>query len=422
MEEKSEIIAQPSSPTNRPNTPRSRSVSPTNKPDVLDMLREIMETIQRQRMETEALKEEIGIQISATQQSVDTMRVEVRNLQERPLSEHRNENEYQEVPAPRQPEARFPSPFIPDIYDYDEEEEINVSFRNFEDQINSSNILGRNIGRRPRGFQLPTQAPIPVPAPAFTEPNRRQTIMQRLDRLNNTPDTNIRVYKNTPSYDYLALTKLDIEHVIEFISGIDLYQSKHNLSVPAAVLIPNGIRDRLLTYSTDSRLNHQNFYALNNLPLIQLMQKALRPTDVIDFTKKLEKNIRFELPSGYRPSVTNFMPFHQGMLMYRQLFTRIFEFLSEGNDKYNIPKADDKEGGSINIFLSKIPFRIGQRMYRNLNQRRFDDIFIFLEVYYNQLKTLFDKSIESRTLNNILYDPSTSANEKQSQSDRALTR
>ena len=41
--------------------------------------------------------------------------------------------------------------------------------------------------------------------------------MQRLDRLNNTPDTNIRVYKNTPSYDYLALTKLDIEHIIEFI-------------------------------------------------------------------------------------------------------------------------------------------------------------------------------------------------------------
>ena len=66
MEEKSEIIAQPPSPTNRPNTPRSRSVSPTNKPDVLDMLREIMATIQRQRMETEALKEEIGIQISAT--------------------------------------------------------------------------------------------------------------------------------------------------------------------------------------------------------------------------------------------------------------------------------------------------------------------------------------------------------------------
>ena len=81
--------------------------------------------------------------------------------------------------------------------------------------------------------------------------------MQRLDRLNNTPDTNIRIYKNTPSYDYLALTKLDIEHVIELISGIDLYQSKHNLSVPAAVLIPNGIRDCLLTYSTDSRLNHQ---------------------------------------------------------------------------------------------------------------------------------------------------------------------
>ena len=64
MEEKSEIIAQ--SPTNRPNTPRSRSVRSTNKPDVLDMLRKIMETIQRQRMETEALKEEIGIQICHT--------------------------------------------------------------------------------------------------------------------------------------------------------------------------------------------------------------------------------------------------------------------------------------------------------------------------------------------------------------------
>ena len=46
-------------------------------------------------METEALKEEIGIQISATQQSVDTMRVEVRNFQERSFSEHWNENDYQ---------------------------------------------------------------------------------------------------------------------------------------------------------------------------------------------------------------------------------------------------------------------------------------------------------------------------------------
>ena len=60
-------------------------------------------------------------------------------------------------------------------------------------------------------------------------------------------------------------------------------------------------------------------------------------------------------------------------------------------------------------------------MYRNLYQRRFDDIFIFLEVYYNQLKTSFDESIESRTLNNILYDPSASASEKQSQRVQGLT-
>ena len=38
-------------------------------------------------METEALKEEIGNQISATQLSVDTMRIEVRNFQERLLSD-----------------------------------------------------------------------------------------------------------------------------------------------------------------------------------------------------------------------------------------------------------------------------------------------------------------------------------------------
>ena len=58
-------------------------------------------------METEALKEEIGIQIPATQQSVDTMRVEVRNLQERPLSEHRMVTKrFQRKTA----EARFPTP------------------------------------------------------------------------------------------------------------------------------------------------------------------------------------------------------------------------------------------------------------------------------------------------------------------------
>ena len=205
-----------------------------------------METIQRQRMETEALKEELEFKsLLHNNLSIlwESKFVNFKNTHFQNTEMRMNTRKFQ-LQDSRKPDSHHLSYPTFTITTRKKKSTSPIAISKIK------SIAAIFWEHRPRGFQLPAQAPIQVPAPAFTEPNRRQTIMQRLDRLNTTPDTNIRVYKNTPSYDYLALTKLDIEHVIQFISGIDLYQSKHNLSVPAAVLIPNGIRDRLLTYST----------------------------------------------------------------------------------------------------------------------------------------------------------------------------
>ena len=73
---------------------------------------------------------------------------------------------------------------------------------------------------------------------------------------------------------------------MSFAMGIDQFQSKHHLSVPAATLVSEDIKHKLLGICEIPRLNATNFYALDNKPLIQLLQKALRPTNVHDFRRQ----------------------------------------------------------------------------------------------------------------------------------------
>ncbi len=99
-------------------------------------------------------------------------------------------------------------------------------------------------------------------------------------------------------------------------------------------------------------MNATNFYALDDKPLIQLLQKALRPTNVHDFRRQLDKNLSFSLPKDYKPTVTNFFILHQQLLSYRVEIEQLYDFLADGNISTNISNATIKRVELLNYLLS----------------------------------------------------------------------
>ena len=91
----------------------------------------------------------------------------------------------------------------------------------------------------------------------------------------------------------------------------------HKLSVPAATLISQVIREYLIGVADNHRINQLTFFGLDNNSVFTLLQKLKRPKNVIDFRRAVENHLRFIVFKDYRPTLTNFKPLYISLLAYK---------------------------------------------------------------------------------------------------------
>jgi hypothetical protein len=118
----------------------------------------------------------------------------------------------------------------------------------------------------------------------------------------------------------------------------------------------------------------------------------------------MDIHLRFSTFKDYRPTFTNFKPLYSNLLVYKQNFQKLYDFFADGIKSEYIPRADNKGGGLIKIFIDKIPMGIGRRMYHNLNRERFTDMDEFIKAFYSQLQVLHEVSVEVTKLSSVIYE------------------
>ena len=281
-----------------------------------------------------------------------------------------------------------------DVFPNTDEDEVNISFRDNEAALLS--FRSKNVGIRGNKRDIKPKI--------NSKSERRDSMIRNLDRLSSGHDENIRVYKNTPSYDNIKLTSDSISSILEFAAAIEQFQNMHKLAVPAATLISPDIREYLIGVADDHRINQMTFFGLDNKSVFALLQKLKRPKNVIDFRRAVETHLRFNIYKDYRPTLTNFKPLYSSLLVYKQNFQRLYDFLADGIRLDFIPRADNKEGGLIKVFIDKIPMGIGRRMFHNLNKEKYNNIDEFISAFYHQLQLLNDISVEITKLSSVIYD------------------
>ena len=91
-------------------------------------------------------------------------------------------------------------------------------------------------------------------------------------------------------------------------------------------------------------------------------------------------------------------------MVYKQTFQRLCDFRAHSIHPEFIPRADNKDGGFIKIFVDKIPMGIGERKkYHNLNKEKFFSMDEFISAFYNQLQSLNEVSVEMTKLSSVIY-------------------
>jgi hypothetical protein len=69
----------------------------------------------------------------------------------------------------------------------------------------------------------------------------------------------------------------------------------------------------------------------------------------------MEVHVKFpELPGSYVPSASSFGPLYDALLMYKNEFRELFEFMCEDNAD-NTPDTRAKDEGLARLFTDKIP-------------------------------------------------------------------
>ena len=134
----------------------------------------------------------------------------------------------------------------------------------------------------------------------------------------------------------------------------------------------------------------------------------------------MDIHLRFSIFKDYRPTLTNFKPLYSSILVYKQNFQKLYDFLADGIKSEYIPRADNKDGGLIKIFIDKIPMGIGRRMYHNLNKEKFTYMDDFIKAFYSQLQVLHEVSVEVTKLSSVIYEATSTPQQEKTISHNTL--
>ena len=193
----------------------------------------------------------------------------------------------------------------------------------------------------------------------------------------------LQIYQNQASYEHIRLDDLTIPRVETFMRNVHNYESLYGFDLPIPALISEVVAMRIVSYF---KRDHPDFTSLNDATTIDIFKMILtivQPADKNLFYKYMDKYVEFPtLPRSYVATVSNFKLMYEALLLYRLNFTNTFDVCSLMNKSSCIPNIDNKEGGLIKLFLSKIPFKWGINTYNSWTRPKFTALQDFIMKFY----------------------------------------
>jgi hypothetical protein len=243
---------------------------------------------------------------------------------------------------------------------------------------NPPNNGGNNPWSPP--YNPPNDPTPPKPRGPSNGANGTSLLDRMVDTMNN-PHQNVVMTFKQPDYDHIKLNRLTPWTVVRFIEDVHSYSLRHGVTLKATSLINDETRDAIISRN-EGFVDESNFHMMNMNHLMSCLQRAIRPNTKELFIEYLEKNVHFKINDKYDMTLTNFQPMYDAVSRYKKEFLLFHNFLEKDNLD-TVPFVNCKPGGSIKIFINKIPFEYGMRKYNVLQKHRFTHISEFIVDFWN---------------------------------------
>lgn len=243
----------------------------------------------------------------------------------------------------------------------------------------------------PGGGSGPYGPTAPPPFPSTPFPNNNNSVVSSIGL------APIMYCATPPSVQHIWLASLSLSAILKFMDDVDEYIIAHRIQIPVATRIATSVRDQLC--SQYHGLNINMFYSLSKEQVFHILRYECKPRTVLSFILNLQKYVKFELTDkSYVPGPTNFKPFYDALLKYNALFKRYFTIMSEDNAE-NIPALNAKENGLVKVYIDKIPYEYGQRVWKSFKKNdSFNSWHEFESRFFDVVRDHFEKYEMSRSV------------------------
>lgn len=190
------------------------------------------------------------------------------------------------------------------------------------------------------------------------------------------------------------LEDLELPNVLRFCEEVNKYETGEGHKVQIGTLFTDEAKRKLIAKSA-GRLGRATFWSASSKEVISELQRALRPANALAFYDDLERGVKFTPPKGYELSATALDAFYDSLCEYADEFLFVYRFLGQDNEA-NLPPVNNKEGGLIKLFCSKIPYKYGNSIINTLKKTTYDTLEEFLRDFQKRTEAHRDASVTMR--------------------------
>jgi hypothetical protein len=226
---------------------------------------------------------------------------------------------------------------------------------------------------------------------------RRDTISARQARDAEEASTRLVMQAKQPPYDHIKLQGLSVGQAYQFFEDAIEYQTAYSVKLSVTTLVSHNVKRALMSANRKDIGTMAHFHAMTLTQLQEKVYDYVRPVNKLDFAKQLERYVEFHSMPNHKPTPSDFKPFYNALLEYRNMFVKIYEVMAGNNDE-NLPPCKNKPGGLIFIFLNKIPFEYGSRVFQIMPDAKYKTIYEFVNKFYQVVEEHFECSKASLKL------------------------
>lgn len=244
--------------------------------------------------------------------------------------------------------------------------------------INRQDSIYGEQNKDPNARELPFRLNLPPKKEGDKEFNIIRSLTMADSFARESDYNKIVYYQPVPSQDGISLDYLNLTVIFAFFDNVIAYQQRYFIPIKISRMVSRKVVRQLC--ATYRGLSETTFYSLDNEMATRVIVDMIRPENRVEFMDTLRKSIHFEFKDSQKADALHYKQLYFHLLVLRYNFERYFEILALSNVK-NTPPCNDKPGGLIKFFVDLIPV-YGRKVYQEINDRKYDNIYVFLTHFY----------------------------------------